>query len=196
MSDSLAWDWTRPVSGTDKPKGGSAMAPFVQVFLERQADLTRIVAAMGFGAADGEDILQDVFLEASERPGEYRGRGEARRWLMRVTVNRCLLEFRRRQRFRKSAEEILARQAPAQGQDPGTGPDECLARAESVERIRFALHGLHESLLTPVVLRYFVGLDSSEIGDVLGLAASTVRCRLRDGRMALANRLSRSGAES
>jgi DNA-directed RNA polymerase specialized sigma24 family protein len=54
---------------------------------------------------------------------------------------------------------------------------------------------LDPALLEPLVLRYFAGLDSTEIGSALGLNASTVRSRLREARLALAGRLMQRGVE-
>jgi DNA-directed RNA polymerase specialized sigma24 family protein len=46
-----------------------------------------------------------------------------------------------------------------------------------------------------MMLRYFCGLNSTEIGQVLGLSASAVRSRLREGRMILARKLMERGIE-
>lgn len=172
------------------------MAAFERVFMEHQEDLKRIIAGMGLGPSDAEDVLQDVFIEARRRPGTYRGDGQAARWLMRVTVNRCLLEYRRRDRFSRNAAEIIARRGPRDSASIQSGPDDRLARAEALEQIRSGLRELDESLLAPLVLRYYVGLDSGEIGEVLDMSASTVRSRLRAGRLALARKLNRHGVES
>ncbi len=74
-----------------------------------EADLRRVVAGMGFEPADADDILQDVHMRALRSRRDYRGEDEARGWLLRVTVNRCRLEFRRRERFRRKATDMIAR---------------------------------------------------------------------------------------
>jgi len=57
------------------------------------------------------------------------------------------------------------------------------------------LKKLDETLLGPLVLRYFCQFNSNEIAETLDLPASTVRGRLRDARMALAKRLQKEGLE-
>ena len=84
------------VGTLDATGSDGAAADLAAAFPDALPRLKRVVAGMGFGPADADDILQDVFLEASRRPGEYRGREQAQRWFLRVTVNRCLLEYRRR----------------------------------------------------------------------------------------------------
>ena len=77
------------------------------VFIGHIERLRRLVVAMGLSAEEGQDILQDVYIEAAKGPPTYRGEQEASRWLMRVTANRCLLEFRRRKRHRRAAGEVV-----------------------------------------------------------------------------------------
>ena len=55
--------------------------------------------------------------------------------------------------------------------------------------MRENLQKIDGALLAPVVLRYFC----SQIGEILGLKASTVRSRLREARMILAKRLLERG---
>ena len=173
--------------------GKSSRSRFTEIFLAELGRLKRIVAGMGFAGPDGEDILQDVSVQALRRAGEYRTADEAVRWLMKVTVNRCVTEHRRRQRFFRKAPEILKRLPEAER--CSRGPDEKVIEAEEVEIVRETLLKLDGSLLAAMVLRYFCDLNSKEAGEVLGLNPSTVRSRLREGRMILAKRLAQRGIE-
>ena len=132
-------------------------------------------------------------MEALKGKAEFRGEREARNWLVRVTVNRCLLEYRRRKRFRRAAEEILKRKE--QNQSAPQQPEDRIIRAEEMEAVRRGLHELEGELLTPLVLRYFLDLNSSEIGEILALNPNTVRSRLREGRLKLAQQLKAKGLE-
>ena len=147
--------------------------------------LRRIAAGMGFAPPDADDILQDVYIEALRGPGEHQGDAATASWLCRVTVNRCLLEYRRRARFQRAAAEFGSRRSPDAA--PAT-----LSRpivAEEVEHVRKALlelDGEHAAVLT---LRYFCEFDSREIGEMLQAPAATVRSRLRAARLLLAREL-------
>ncbi len=55
------------------------------------------------------------------------------------------------------------------------------------------MQDLDESLLVVLSLRYFNGMDSTEIGETLGFAPATVRRRLHDARLILAKRLIAKG---
>ncbi len=154
--------------------------------------LERVVAGMGFGPAAADAILQYVFLEATRPPGQYRGPEQARRWLLRVTVNRCLLEYRRRSRFRRAAAELLQRRQAHQPADSPTGTMTA-DRTEEIELIREALRELDGPLAAPLVLRYFCDCNATQIGEILNLPPPTVRSWLRTARMLLAERLTKKG---
>ena len=176
--------------------GGSTPAAGVsaeQAFLQQFARLKRVVAGMGLGPADAEDVLQDVFVEASRRTAGFADSEAATCWLARVTLNRALLEHRRRQRRTRAVTELHQRRR-ATPPPPAAEPDDAARQVEDMHAVREALTGLDESLLSPLVLRYFCDLDATQIGQVLQLPASTVRGRLREGRMILAKRLLERGA--
>lgn len=147
--------------------------------------LRRIAAGMGFASPDADDILQDVYIEALRGPGEHRSDSASASWLCRVTVNRCLLEYRRRARFQRAVAEFTSRRSPDAPPSTSAGP----ILAEEVERMRQALlemDGEHAAVLT---LRYFCDFDSREIGEVLQTPPATVRSRLRAARLLLARKL-------
>ncbi|MGB2806799.1 MAG: sigma-70 family RNA polymerase sigma factor [Sedimentisphaerales bacterium] len=171
----------------------SSEANFVDIFSAEMGRLKRIIAGMGLGASDAEDVLQDVVIQALRRTGKCQTKEDGIRWLIKVTVNRCLMEHRRRRSFCRRAPEILKRRS-----ETATNPTTAEKKAvidEEIEIVRECLQALDESLLTPMVLRYFCDLNSKEIGDMLGLNPSTVRSRLREVRMILAGRLIKRGVE-
>ncbi|HEX5441542.1 MAG TPA: sigma-70 family RNA polymerase sigma factor, partial [Ktedonobacterales bacterium] len=59
--------------------------------------------------------------------------------------------------------------------------------------LRNAVNRLDESLRVIVALRYYAGLDATEIGEALGIPASTVRGRLSRALAILRAALSDSG---
>ena len=70
----------QPLKHSDETQRDAAER-YAAIFVEQRPGLRRLVAGMGFGAADADDILQDVFVEASQRPGEFRDGKAAQRWL-------------------------------------------------------------------------------------------------------------------
>lgn len=171
----------------------SSEANFLDIFSAEMERLKRIIAGMGLGASDAEDVLQDVVIQALRRTGKGQTKEDGIRWLIKVTVNRCLMEHRRRRSFCRRAPEILKRRSETKTNS--TAVDKKVIVAEELEIVRKSLQGLDDSLLTPMVLRYFCELNSREIGEILSLSPSTVRSRLREARMILAKRLVERGIE-
>ncbi|GAI81191.1 unnamed protein product, partial [marine sediment metagenome] len=89
--------------------------------------------------------------------------------------------------------EILKRRSENKTASKRT--DEKVIDAEELEIVRESLQELDDSLLGPMVLRYFCDLNSKEVGEILGLKPSTVRSRLREARMILAKRLLERGVK-
>lgn len=161
------------------------------VFIGQIGRLRRLVIAMGLSAEEGQDILQDVYVEAIKGQPKYHSDLEASQWLMRVTINRCLLEFRRRKRHNRAANEVVKQWS--QLKKHSSGPDMQAIRAEEVEIMMQCLRQMDEMLQVPLAMRYFCELNSSEIGEILELEPGTVRKRLYKGRIILADALMKKG---
>jgi RNA polymerase sigma factor (sigma-70 family) len=153
---------------------------------------------MGLNASDGEDILQDISIgvlkqENSGLQTSILSREDSVKWLIKVTINRCLMEHRRRRTFRRHADEILKRRLETQKTSKAAVDNVIIA--EELEIVRGSLHKLDDSLLAPMVLRYLCDMNSTEVGEMLDLSPSTVRSRLREARMTLAKGLLERGIE-
>jgi RNA polymerase sigma-70 factor (ECF subfamily) len=169
-------------------------SPLLRVFLRERECLKRIAAGMGMGGADVDDVLQDVSIQVLRYADQFEQEGMMMRWLVKTTVNHCLTEHRRR--FRRKASRILRRR-PDIGRvlDDGGGTVEQVGLSEELELVQRTLTELAPSLLLIVVLRYFCDLDSKAIGEIVEMNASTVRARLREARMMLAEKLIQRGIE-
>lgn len=161
------------------------------VFIRHIERLRRLVVAMGLSADEGQDILQDVYVEAVKGPPKYRGDQEALHWLMRVTSNRCLLEFRRRKLYNRAASKVVKQWAELK--KDSLGPDMQAIHTEEVEAMILCLREMDESLQVPLAMRYFCDLNSTEIGAILDLEPGAVRKRLYKGRIILAEALLQKG---
>jgi RNA polymerase sigma-70 factor (ECF subfamily) len=165
------------------------------VWDETAAELAHLVAAMGIARGRAADVLQEVYLAAWRKCPPGADRAELRRWLFRVAVNRCHLEHRQRARWQR-----VLRGVARLWSSSGRGPDqeagntaEALCRQEDRELVRQALQRIEPRRRAVLVLRYFAGLDSKEIGRILELPDSTVRSQLRTARRQLAWELKRAG---
>jgi RNA polymerase sigma-70 factor, ECF subfamily len=126
-----------------------------------------------------EEIVQESFLSLWRSGARYdRTRGSVRSWVLGVVHNRAIDLFRR-DSVRTSKDVV------------DDGAVERLAAAESTEgeaerrdeasQIRTALSGLPEEQRKVIELAYFGGFSHSQIAEMLGLPAGTVKGRMRLG---------------
>ena len=170
----------------------SKQLQLAEVWAEFAPQLERLVRAMRLDRATGEDVLQDVYLQALQKGLADVPVDQMRRWLYRVTVNRCNLAYRQaagQKSLRKRRAERLPRNSRAQDSA------EQLEQTEIMELVRQQLMRLSPQLYSVLVLRYFAELDSKEIGAILEIPHNTVRSQLRQGRLQLAGYLKNVGYE-
>ena len=192
--------WTLARTGTDKPPqagrsgvGESTREVLRSVWEGLVPELARLVAALGIRRGRAEDLLQEVFLAAWEKPPAGMEAGDVRRWLFRVAINRCHLEHRRRARWGRVLGG-LARLWPFGPHGEAETAGALAGQREERAAVRRALERLEPPLRTALVLRYFLEMDSAQIGAILEEPPSTVRSRLRAARLRLASELTRAGS--
>lgn len=133
--------------------------------------LHRLAVALVKDETTADDLVQDTYtIAATQAPTDGR---PLRPWLARVLSNRARTASRsaRRRRGREQAFGELAA-SPAR-------PDEIVDRIELQRTLAGYVLGLAAPQRDVVLLHYFEGLTSKEIGVRLGLAPGTVRWRLK-----------------
>jgi RNA polymerase sigma factor (sigma-70 family) len=145
------------------------------------------VATALIGPADVEDAVQEAAMRAWQAWATLRNPDAARPWLLRITVNVCR-GWRRGLKGRQQAqlqplpdddEPSLALLAFDLGTSDHTGALD----------LRAAVNALPVELQTVVALRFYVGLDATEIGEALSIPAGTIRSRLHRALLQLREHL-------
>ena len=86
----------RPRAPTGEPSGSSGPLTFAGIYGDHAPTVARWAARLGGPAADVEDIIQEVFLVASRRLGEFREGARVSTWLFGITAKVAANERRRR----------------------------------------------------------------------------------------------------
>jgi len=149
---------------------------FVALTLPHLPAMLRAATAM-LGAQDAEDAAQEAIARAWKAWSSFRDEQALRSWLLRITVNVCRewcrghygQSLRQTTSLPERADDLPAALALPPGSNDHAGALD----------LRRAVNELPADLRLVVVLRYYGGLDSSELGAALGLPAATVRTRLR-----------------
>jgi RNA polymerase sigma-70 factor (ECF subfamily) len=157
----------------------------VDDLLGHAAWVRRLALGIVADAADADDVLQETFVAAIERPP--RAGVPLAPWLARVARN-AALKLRRSRRRREAREAAVAR-------PESVAPDESLARAEAYRAVVEAVVALDAPYREVVLLRYFDGVETAEIAARLGLPVETVRTRLKRAHAALRERLGCEGRD-
>ena len=170
----------------------SALSPDgVAAALADHAEAARHVALALVGPADAEDAAQEALVRGWQAWATLRDPAAIRPWLLRITVNICR-DWRRgrygtHQRLREPLEEADLRPLAFIVSHPGA------SFHTAALDLRNAVNQLDEPLRVVVALRYYAGLDATEIGEAIGIPASTVRGRLSRALAILRASLRESG---
>ncbi|MBW8813034.1 MAG: sigma-70 family RNA polymerase sigma factor [Caulobacterales bacterium] len=155
--------------GATKPADGETEA-----FLRRMSDayrepLIRFFRRRTGGAAEAEDLTQEVFLRLLRRPdGEAIDNPEA--FLFRTAVNLLRDRARRAGAFAAHAAELAERQDRVEG----LSPERVLEGRQSLAAAMRILEELDERVRDAFILHRLEGLKYAEIAELFGVSVSSV----------------------
>ena len=146
------------------------MDPGFRAFFREEYDgMLRLAYSLVSDEEDAEDAVQSAFLDVARHQGTIRRPGA---YLRTAVISHCRTILRRR--------EMAGRPRPRPPAD--TAPEQ--------RELWDVLDRLPERTRTAIVLRFYAGLNSTEIGEALDSPASTVRSVLRRGLKQLREELS------
>lgn len=133
-----------------------------------------------------DDVVQQVWLQASRKAAQCKDSQRWRAWLYQV-ARRAALDVIAENKRKSAASLDSGFGYPASGVDEAPGRME---RQEELQRVLSAVRGLPEIYREPLVLRALQGWDYEQIGKTLGLPVPTVETRLVRARRLLRELLS------
>jgi len=164
---------------------------FETLVARHQHSVVGTAAKMLGGAADAEDIGQQVFVRVWKHAGRYQPSAKFTTWLMTITRNLVFNELRRRRRSQQVSmdadegdtirHQFVDEQAVA--------PSEEILDSELKEAIDAAIAGLPETQRLAIVLRRYEGMPYEEIAEVLKTSVPAVKSILFRARAELKARL-------
>jgi RNA polymerase sigma-70 factor, ECF subfamily len=157
---------------------------FETVYRRHAPRIYALASRMAGSADTGEDLLQEIFLQAYRKLASFKGDSSLGTWLYRLAVNHCLDFVRSRHARMDKITETL---------DAG-GPVEPAARLETpIARIDLerALEQLPEGCREAFVLHDIEGFEHREVAKMLGIAEGTSKSQVFKARMKLRATLAR-----
>lgn len=143
-----------------------------------------------------EDIVQDAFVRVSEHIDQFDALRPFGPWFLRIVANGAVKLATERERY-ASLETEMSEGIPLIDllADPSPGPQELAERAEIRQAIVAAIEKLSPAQRSAIVLRYYLGLNETEMADTLARPPGTIKSRLNAARQRLRKLLRPLGLE-
>jgi RNA polymerase sigma-70 factor, ECF subfamily len=157
-------------------------ADFRSLYDDHVAFVWRNLRRLGVAPSDVEDRVQEVFVVAHRRLGDYEERGHGpRAWLFQIVL-RVASEWRRHKR--RHPEDADGGVAQEMGH---TEPEQAdaLARREALTQLDEALASLDVDKRAVLVLHEIEEMTAPEVAESLAIPVNTVYSRLRVARQQL-----------
>lgn len=160
-----------------------------RALFERHRDTAYRVALRITGRTeDALDVVQDSFIRAFERLGEFQRESGFQTWLLRIVSNRALDVLRARKvrlavPLDGSDEDDLRRTSVADNREPPPGRE--LEAQELGERLRRAIESLPPDQRAVFALYASGEMTYGQIAETLGIPIGTVMSRLYHARRRL-----------
>ena len=151
---------------------------FEALYRQHAPRLFALSCRMAGSTEDGEDLLQEIFLQAYRKLGSFKGDSALGTWLYRLALNHCLDYVRSRQAKMNKLTETLDADTSF---EPTARRDTPIARMD-LER---AVERLPEGCREAFVLHDVEGFDHKEVAGLLGIAEGTSKSQVFKARMKL-----------
>jgi RNA polymerase sigma-70 factor (ECF subfamily) len=152
---------------------------FAEVYTRYASRIFSLATRMSGSAQTGEDLLQEIFLQAYRKIGGFKGDAALGTWLYRLALNHCL-DFVRSRRARM---DKLTDTIDSEGYaTPPTAPRDMPLERIDLER---ALQQLPSGCREVFVLHDVEGYEHKEIAAMLGIAEGTSKSQVFKARMKL-----------
>jgi RNA polymerase sigma-70 factor (ECF subfamily) len=137
----------------------------------------RLAYRMTGNEHDAEDVVQETFLRAYRKLGEFEERAQFGSWLHRIAANCAydLLRGRARREGRFEAAEALENGPMEAVASSDPAPDRLVAGGEVRRRVRAAMARMSAIERSAFTLRHLEGLSIAEIGRALDLDQSAAK---------------------
>lgn len=131
-----------------------------------------------------EEAAHEVMLEVWQKAARFDpSRGSVKAWVATITRRRSIDMVRSEQAGRDREEKVgTAAAVPATGDPVG----DVVADFEDRRRVRTGLEHLTDLQREAIELAYFGGMTYREVAEHLGIPLGTVKTRMRDGLLRLA----------
>ena len=171
--EAMARDVATATTIVESAAAGDTVA-FARIVAAYHADMIRVAYVVSGGSQDvADDAVQSAWSIAWRKLGSLRDPSRLKPWLVAIAANEARQLCRRRRHYAVTEIDLDTPGLPLA--DPAE-PDPA-DRADALD-LEHVLHGLSADERSLLALRYEAGLDSRQIGRLLGRPSATIRWRL------------------
>ena len=175
--------------------GRRDQAAFETLMRRHNGKLFRVARAIVRDDAEAEDVLQDGYLEAYKRIGDFRGEAQLSTWLTRIVINQALMRLRKQKRERvvvpfRSGDDRGPHESEVVD-DKAESPRDATMRAEARRILERRIDELPVAFRAVFVMREVEDMTVEETAACLSIPTATVRTRLFRARALLRESLAR-----
>jgi RNA polymerase sigma-70 factor (ECF subfamily) len=156
---------------------------FEALYRQHSARIYSLACRMAGSPQDGEDLLQEIFLQVHKKLGSFRGDAALGTWLYRLAMNHCLDFVRSRQARMRQVTDAIDEDGVFEHAAPRETPVARLDLERAVQR-------LPDGYRAAFVLHDVEGLDHKQVAEMLGITEGTSRSQVFKARMKLRQLLS------
>jgi RNA polymerase sigma-70 factor, ECF subfamily len=169
--------------------GKGDMAAFEQLYARHNRRVYSLCLRMTQNPVEAEDLAQEAFIQLFRKIGSFRGESAFTTWLHRLTVNQCLMHFRKK--------SVKLERTTEEGDTPvqivhGTANPNAMPVLDRIA-LDNALGQLPPGYRTVFVLHDIEGHEHEEIAKMLKVAVGTSKSQLHKARMKLRKLLKAKG---
>lgn len=178
-------------------RGGQAA--FDRLYREHVDRIYRLAQRLCGHTDDANDLVQETFLNAYRKFGQFRGESQVSTWLYTIASRACLRMRRRRKgeperelsfdEFIPTSEGEFRLQVPIKG----LTPEQALEKKQLRKALHSAIDKLPQKYRLVLVLRDMEGLSAKHVGMIMGLNERAVKSRLHRARLFVRKELSARG---
>ena len=151
---------------------------FEMLYRQHAGRIFALASRLAGSVDQGEDLLQEIFLQAYRKLDSFKGEAALGTWLYRLAVNHCLDFVRSRHARNSKVTDTL---------DDERSFEPTAVRETPVPRIDLerAIARLPEGCREAFVLHDVEGFDHKEVGKLLGIAEGTSKSQVFKARTKL-----------
>ena len=159
---------------------------FEALYREHAARLYTLACRMAGSPEDGEDLLQEIFLQAYRKLGSFKGDSSIGTWLYRLAVNQCLDVLRGRQSKMARVTDSLDDEGAAEPAAVAPVVPTAVSRLD-LDR---AIAKLPQGCRAAFILHDVEGFEHNEVAKLLGVSEGTSKSQVHKARLRLRGLLS------